>query len=192
MSKRFNNLDAALKYLRPVNATAETEVPDAPAGTPLRKYQDYKAGKVAITYTRATASLPGDIKVIALKPFAFPAASTLVLKSGISNRALINIGDYGLTAAEAGIDTAIPAEAQEAVGFTPAKAICKKVTGTTASSTPSKILGSSYKRKTSNTHTIPLGRTTTGASWGAQKGIVLAKVSAAAGNTSVSFKPEKY
>lgn len=84
MSKRFNNLEAALKYLRPVGATEETEVPDAPAGSQLRQFQDYKGGKRVVTYTRASNSNPGNMTVASLKPFALPAADLKIpLSKGI-------------------------------------------------------------------------------------------------------------
>ncbi len=100
MPKRFNNLDAALKYLRPVGANDTTEIPDAPTGTQLRNYQDYKAGKRMVTYTRATGSNPGDITGAALKPFGLPAADTSNFLVDISQRAITNFAAAGVTATE--------------------------------------------------------------------------------------------
>ena len=104
MVKRFNNLDAALKYLRPTGATEGTPVPDAPAGTPLAKYQDYKAGKVDLDYPRASGSLPGEINIVVVKPFALPSADTTALRTTLSGRSQGQFSTYGLTDAELGID----------------------------------------------------------------------------------------
>jgi hypothetical protein len=61
MARRFNNLDAALRYLRPASSGSDGVVPDAPAGTPLKRYQDWKAGKVDIDYPRSASSNPGSL-----------------------------------------------------------------------------------------------------------------------------------
>jgi hypothetical protein len=190
--KRFRNLTAALKYLRPASATEDTPLPDAPAGTPLRKFQDYKAGKVDLDYSRTSGSLPGDIKIVTLKPFALAAASTVLLKTTISNRSLTNLSTFGLTEAEIGFTSPPDDNGIDVEGFVPAKAICRNITGTTASTKTSKITGVSYKSKANSSFTFPIGRTTANPVWGEQKGAILAQVGNSGGNKSVSFKPEKY
>ncbi|MBO1055960.1 MAG: hypothetical protein HEQ27_05290 [Dolichospermum sp. JUN01] len=190
--KRFGNLNAALKYLRPTGSAEGSPVPDAPAGTPLKKFQDYKAGKVDLDYPRPSGSLPGDIKIVTLKPFALAASSTVLLKTTISNRSLTNLSTFGLTEAEAGFTSPADANGIDAEGFVPAKAVCRNTTGTTASTKNSKVTGLPYKSKANSSFTFPIGRTTAEPVWGEQKAAILAQVAASGGNKSVSFKPEKY
>jgi len=192
MSKRFKNLESALKYLRPTSAAEGSEIPDAPAGTPLKKFQDYKAGKVDLDYPRATASLPGEINIVVVKPFALAVADTTKVRTKLSNRSQSNFSDYGLTDEELGVDLTLQDTDKEAIGFSPAKAICRNVTGTTASSKTSKVTGLPYKSKTNTSHTFVTGRTTDRPSWAEQKAFIISQVSAATGNKSVTFKPEKY
>jgi len=195
MGKRFNNLDAALKYLRPPGATDGAESPDAPTGSQLRQYQDYKAGKRVITYTRATTSNPGDIKSAALKPFSLPAASTANYLVDISNRALTNIGTAGLTADVLNIDTTTEGttNVSKVYGFTPARAIVKNVTGTGAGTpTPSKITGASYKKKAGASYSYPFGRSTDDPSYSEVKAAITNAIANSGGNKGVSFKPEIY
>ncbi|MTJ56022.1 hypothetical protein FJR38_26915 [Anabaena sp. UHCC 0253] len=192
MAKRFNNLDAALKYLRPTSADEATPTPDAPAGTPLRNYQQYKAKQKKISYVRDAASKPGEIDVVVVKPFALLPTDTTALRTVISARAVGQYGTFGLTEAELGVDTTLQNTDKEAVGFIPAKAICRNVTGTTTSAKVSKVTGESYKTKANASYTFPVGRTTANPSWGQQKAFILSQVAASAGNKSVTFKPEKY
>jgi hypothetical protein len=192
MGKRFGNLNAALKYLRPTSAAEGSPIPDAPAGTPLAKFQNYKAGKVDLDYPRGTASLPGDTKIVTLKPFALPAASTVLLKTTISNRSLTNLSTFGLTEAESGFTSPADEKGIDAEGFVPAKAICRNITGTTASVKTSKVTGVNYKSKANSSFTFPIGQATEKAFWGQQKEAILAQVGNSGGNKSVSFKPEKY
>jgi hypothetical protein len=191
MAKRFNNLDAALKYLRPVSATDDGVVPDAPAGTPLKKYQDWKAGKVDIDYPRAASSNPGKIEKIAIKPFGEPAASTDEYVTSISGRAQAQYALFGLTAATLGIE-APDNDDVVARGYKPAKASCRNVTGATATSVTSKLTGIPYKTKADTAYVFPFGRTGTNPSYKEQKSAILALVTTAAGTKSVSFTPERF
>lgn len=192
MGRRFNNLDAGLRYLRPVGSDPDAIVPDAPTGTALRKYQEYKAGKVNIDYPRAAGSLPGELNIIVLKPFGLPAADTGNYRTSISNRSAGQYSTFGLTALELGIDTTLQDTDKDAAGYIPAKAICRNITGTTASSKTSKVTGLPYKSKTNASYTFPVGRTTGNPSWSEQKAVIIAAVSAATGNKSVTFKPERF
>lgn len=191
MVKRFNNLDAALKYLRPATAGDDGVVPDAPAGTPLKKYQDWKAGKVDIDYPRAGTSNPGRIVKVAIKPFALPAADTDEYVVSISARAQGQYALFGLTAAILGIED-VDNNDVRAKGFKPARASCKNVTGTTATSVTSKLTGVPYKTKADAGYTFPFGRITAGVSYSDQKSNILALVAGAGQTKSVSFQPEKF
>ncbi|MBE8990635.1 hypothetical protein [Nostoc sp. LEGE 12450] len=191
MAKRFNNLDAALKYLRPASSGEDGVVPDAPAGTPLKKYQDWKAGKVDIDYPRAGSSNPGKIVKISIKPFALPAASTDEYVTTISNRAQGQYALFGLTAAGLGI-AAVDNNDIRAIGFKPAKASCRNVTGTTLTSVTSKLTGIPYKTKADSAYVFPFGAITAQPSYSDQKAAILALVTAAGEAKSVSFIPEKF
>jgi hypothetical protein len=191
MAKRFNNLDAALKYLRPASSGSDGVIPDAPAGTPLKKYQDWKAGKVDIDYPRTASSNPGKINKISVKPFALPAASTDEYVTVISNRAQTQYALFGLAAATLGIEAPDNNDVV-AKGYKPAKASCRNITGTTATSTTSKLTGIPYKSKADVAYVFPFGRTTGNPSYSEQKVAILALVIAASGTKSVSFIPEKF
>lgn len=191
MAKRFNNLDAALKYLRPASSGEDGVVPDAPTGTPLRKYQDWKAGKIDIDYPRSASSNPGSIEKIAIKPFALPAASTVEYVTTISARAQGQYALFTLSVAELGIDAPDPDDII-AKGYKPAKASCRNITGTTATSVTSKLTGIPYKTKADVAYVFPFGRTTGNPTYSEQKAAILAAVTAASGNKSVSFIPEKF
>jgi hypothetical protein len=194
MGRRFNNLDAALKYLRPPGATEEAEIPDAPAGTQLRQYQDFKAGKRVVSYTRAAASLPGNIDAVSLLPFALPTTNTTRYLVDCSFRSIQGLSNTGLTVENLNIDPTPDESANltKLVGFTPARAVVKNVTGTTASPKTSKITGDAYKAKAGASYTLPFGRSTDKPSYSQVKGEIVAAVANATGNKGVSFKPENY
>jgi hypothetical protein len=191
MARRFNNLDAALRYLRPAGQGEDGVVPDAPANTPLRKYQDWKAGKVDIDYTRAAASNPGRLVKVSIKPFALPAASTDEYVTTISNRAQGQYGLFGLSAAELGI-AEVDNNDIRAKGFKPAKASCRNVTGTTATTVTSKLTGVPYKTKADAAYIFPFGAITGQPSYSDQKAAILASVTGAGETKSVSFTPERF
>ncbi|MBD2360051.1 hypothetical protein H6G36_02355 [Anabaena minutissima FACHB-250] len=194
MVKRFNNLDAALKYLRPATVGEDGVVPDAPAGTPLKKYQDWKAGKVDIDYPRAGSSNPGRLNSISIKPFALPAASTDEYVTVISDRAQVQYALFGLSAAALGIAD-VDNNDIRAKGFKPAKASCRNVTGTTASTVTSKLTGLPYKTKADVGYSFPFGAITAQPSYSDQKATILSLVvatSAANAVKSVSFTPERF
>jgi hypothetical protein len=195
MARRFNNLNAALKYLRPPGATEESVIPDAPAGSQLKKYQDFKAGKQVINIVRAADSLPGNIKSCALKAFGEPVASTDKFLVDISGRALTKIADTGVTEAILNID-ATPegvANLEREVGFVPARATISIVPSGAGTNTPSKITGDNYKKKATKTYTFPFGAGTDTPSYKQTKAAILAAVASdPTKNRGVSFKPEKY
>lgn len=192
MGKRFSNLKRALRSLRSPTASENTVTPEAPSGSILRNYQDYASDRKKVTYTREAASLPGDEKVISLKPFAMLASSTIELEATISGRALSNLSLFGLTKDKLGFSEPANTIGLESKGYKPAKAICRNVTGATGVPTPSKITGERYSKKASASYTFPVGRTTTNQSWREQRAAILASVATGNTNKSVSFKPEVY
>ncbi|YAF95173.1 MAG: hypothetical protein AB3A66_21755 [Nodularia sp. CChRGM 3473] len=191
MGRRFNNLDAALRYLRPTGQGGDGIVPDAPAGTPLKKFQDWKAGKVDIDYPRAASSLPGRINRIAIKPFALPTASTDEYLTTISNRAQGQYALFGLSTTILGVE-APDNDDILARGFKPAKASCRNITGTTATTTTSKLTGIAYKSKANVAYIFPFGAVTANNNYSEQKAAIVAAVAGSGGNKSVSFTPERF
>lgn len=79
-----------------------------------------------------------------------------------------------------------------AIGFKPAKASCRNVTGTTATSKTSKLTGVPYKTKSDVAYTFPFGAITAQPSYSDQKAAIIALVTAAGETKSVSFMPEKF
>ncbi|MGB3641146.1 MAG: hypothetical protein WBA39_26735, partial [Rivularia sp. (in: cyanobacteria)] len=77
------------------------------------------------------------------------------------------------------------------LGFTPARAVIKNVTGTTGVQQTSKITGDKYKAKAGASYTYPFGKGGTDAtSYAEVIGNIAAAVAGATGNKGVSFKPE--
>ena len=189
MPKRFNNLDAALKYLRSTGATQDAVAPDAPAGTQLRKYQDFKAGKIKVSYTRAATSNQIALDPVALLPFSGEASSTDKFIVGLSRRAKNNLTDAAVTLAVLNITETLTG-ANKVFGFTPATVTIRNITGTGSANKDSKITGAPYKIKgTSSSFTFPFGTKAATGSYSEVRSAILAAISAD-GNRSASFKPE--
>ncbi len=146
MPRRFNNLDAALKYLRSTAAAIDAPTPDAPAGSQLRQYQDFKAGKIKVTYTRDTDSNQLAIDNVSLLPFANGSASTDKYIVPISRRALNAVATAGLSLDLLNISTTLTG-AEIISGFTPARATVRNVVGAATTPKDSKITGAPYKSR---------------------------------------------
>lgn len=188
MPKRFNNLDAALKYLNAKGTDGES-TSEAPAGSQLRFYQDWKSGKRAVEYgDRDAGSRPGDLKRVGIKPFAFPSADTNLYIVDLSSRAEGNLTAAGLTKAKLGIEDDV-STGKNTVNFRPAK-VTINVVGTTSTPAESKLTGRKYKKKSGSSYTYPLGRTTSEVTYAAAKAEVLSTASAS--NRVISFIPEVY
>jgi hypothetical protein len=192
MTRRFSTLNAALKYLRTGDG-ADAPIPDAPAGTPLRLYQDWKAGKRQVNYTRESSSNPGGLDEARIKPFGLPAADTTLVLVDISKRSLEAIQRTGLGVADLNIVAA--GDANRIYNFTPARATVNvaPAAGGDGVVTTSKITGKKYKKKASDSFTFPFGRGAgEDAAYVKAKSEILGKVSDGTANRSVSFKPEVY
>ena len=194
MARRFNNLKSALKYLRPPGANENSVVPDAPEGTQLRKFQDFKSGKVVIKINRATDSLPGNETFCSLKPFAEASTATVKYLVNISGRALAGIANTGLSTEHLNIDTTPEGNAglSKVKGFVPAKATVSVVPTSAGTTTASKITGNSYKKKATKTYTFPFGAGATNTTYKSVKADIIATVSTGTANRGVSFKSEKF
>ena len=188
MPKRFNNLDAALKYLNPKGTDGES-TSEAPTGSQLRFYQDWKAGKRAVEYgDRDAGSRPGDLKRVTVKPFAFASADTTEYVVDLSARAQTNISSAGLTLTVLGVKTDTTAGTVVA-NFKPAK-VTVAVVGTATTTAESKLTGRKYKKASTSSYTFPLGRTTGDAVYSEAKAGILAAAGAA--NRVVTFQPEYF
>jgi hypothetical protein len=192
MTRRFSTLNAALKYLRTGDGE-DAPIPDAPAGTPLRLYQDWKAGKRQVNYTRESSSNPGNLDEARIKPFGLPSADTTLVLVDISRRSSGKMQEAGLSPADLNIATT--GEANRIYNFTPARAIVNvgAAAGGDGIVTTSKITGKKYKKKASDSFTFPFGRGAgEDAAYVKAKSEILGKVSEGTTNRSVSFKPEVY
>lgn len=191
MGKRFKTLDGALKYLRSTSDDAGTTNPDAPAGSQLRLYQDYKSGKRTVEYTRAAGSKPGSLDSVVVKPFAFAAADTTLYIVPYSARVKSSLTATGLSLDTLGSSEELT-NGIDAYGFIPAKVTVSVRSGTTTSTPDSKLTGKKYTKKgTTATYTLAFGRTTGNPSYSEQKAALLAAVTADA-NRGASFKPEVF
>lgn len=187
MAKRFNNLDAALKYLR---TNTGGLAPDAPAGSFLRTYQDWKAGKRAVSYTRDVGSKPGDLKIVAINPFALPADEDNLALVTLSARARASTFGTGMIAA-GGITEIPPVTATKLKRFVPAKATIF-VPGTGTGKEPSKLTGVSYEKKGGTSYTFPYGAESATSKEAGIRKIITALVVQSNVRNSVSFSSEKY
>lgn len=194
MSRRFHTLKAALKYLRAPGAVEGSTAVDAPEGSQLRKFQDYRAGKVVVKINRAADSLPGNEQFCSLKAFADVSSAATKYLVNYSHRAITGIGGTGLTAELLNIDItpAGTAGLEKVQGFVAAKATVSVVPDGVGTPTNSKITGDSYKKKATKTYTFPFGPGATNPSYKSVKAAIIAAASTGTANRGVSFKPEKF
>lgn len=187
-SKRFKVLNSALDYLR---TTDEGLNPDAPAGTPLRLYQDWKKGARNISYTRAATSRPDELLTVAVNPFGLLLETVNLYKVPLSKRTKERVpGTNPLVAA--GIVEEVPAGAKKVRDFVPAKATVSVPSGST-STTPetSKLTGVKYQPSNKISYTFPYGKKT----GELLESSVRANITGAFGsvaNSQISFTSEKF
>lgn len=158
MTKRFKILDGALNYLR---TNSDEANPDAPAGTPLKQYQDWKKGARNIEYTRQADSLPEALNDVKIIPFYYETnvsnLTIVPLSKRVQDESLMNAF---LTAAN--VDAGETNPGRRLNGFIPAKCTVSIPDSTrdNANAT-SKLTGVSYKKKGAKTYTFPYGASTT-------------------------------
>lgn len=183
MSKRFSRYKFALGAVDG----------NAPAGTPLGKYKDYKSGTVKPTYTRNAASNPGNL----VQAFVLPFSTTGNVKYAIqySQRAQLNLADAGLSAATLRISESGGEGPISNPGFTPARATVQ-TRGSGTTNEISKITGVQYKKASgAESSTFPMGRGGDSGEFSVFMGVaqaVKAAVEAKQARNSVSFQPEKF
>ena len=186
MPKRFNNLDSALKYLNPRGSEGDS-TSEAPVGSQLRYYQDWKAGKRAVEYgDRDAGSKPGDLKRVTVKPFAFASTDTKEYIVDLSSRAERDITATGISLAALGIKTDV-SDGVVVSNFKPAKVIIS-VIGTTKTPEESKLTGRKYKKRSASSYTYPFGRTSGQPVYAEMVAVTIN--AAEASNKIISFQPE--
>lgn len=187
MSKRFTRLEAALKYIRPGQGEV---IADAPAGTPLRMYQDWKAGRRVIEYTRDEGSNPDRILKVAINPFGYPTVEGNLAIVPVSQRAILSSTGAAIKTA-ANIEDETEVGAQDLTGFIPAKAIIFAGTGTTTlNGDGSEITGLKYRKRNGASYTIPYGASVSKPKEMEVRAAIKAAL-AASPNATVSFKSER-
>lgn len=189
--KRFNNLKAALKLLRPLSGG---DAPDLADTSALGFYQAVVAGKKKVEYPdRPESSKPQEAITYTLIPFGTPSADAARLKVTMSKRsenqlspAGLTVGDLNVTKTAQDVEAAIDAE-----GFIPAK-VTVRISGTTETEKTSKITGQKYKTKGGDSYTFPFGLDKTALTNG-QKAVKTAIAKKVKSTTrSASFTPERY
>ena len=157
--RRFSDLQRALNLLRPAAGGGnEGAAPDAPPGTRLRFYQDWKKGAREVTYTRQTSSNPGSFEERIIELFGAGTTENRALVP-VSRRALDGISNTGLDITNLGYggpDATYPGQ------VVPAK--ISIYLGGARQTTPerSRLTGTPYKpRANSRSFTYPFGRTGT-------------------------------
>lgn len=185
MARRFAKLKYGLDMLRAPNST--TPAPDAPAGTVARKFQDYKGGKVKLTYTRSAASKPGEIIKVSILPFHFggEAGSEAIVAQSKRADEKSEMSGVQTQCNQITVNSVIH---KKLARFIPAKATVFDY-GTTTTSETSQITGIRYDKKAGNSYTFPYGASTAEkAEREVRKGILAAVETL--GTASVSFKGE--
>ncbi|NJL53091.1 MAG: hypothetical protein HC930_14500 [Hydrococcus sp. SU_1_0] len=187
MVKRFSKLEYALKTLRTPTGTGAA--PAAPAGSILKKYQDYAAGSVTLEYPRAADSKQGNILKVSVLPFFFGGGEQTGTIVSLSKRASegSTIGSVKAACNHVVADESVHDERR---GFQPAKATIFDYTGTNTSQV-SKITGVKYQAKGGKSFTLPYGASATEKSESAVRKDIITAVKAIS-TASVSFKSERY
>lgn len=156
-NKRFKILKGALKYLR----TSETDIDvTLPAGTPLRKFQDYDNNKVLVNYERRAGSLPGTLVDATLTPFALAIGAGSITATKVSKRVTTK-ADVKALFNEAGLDDTPAVAGEPRKGFIPAKCTVIIPNATLKKTNePSQLTGKRYSTKGSEAFTFPYGKST--------------------------------
>jgi hypothetical protein len=193
MPKRFNNLKAALKLLRPLAGGDPVDLADTSA---LGFFQAVQAGKKDVKYgDRPEGSEPGKLITYSLIPFATPVNTAPRVLVGMSQRSETNFAKAGLTAADLNVGKTAEnlAAAADLVGFVAAKCTVR-VSGTSTTEKTSKLTGQKYKTKGGDSYSYPMGFGVgeTAKGYKDVKSAVLAKVKTGSNNRSASFTPEIY
>lgn len=187
MTKRFSRLQYALTTLR--TPTGIGVIPDAPTGTIAKKFQDYKAGKVKLNYTRDDGSKPIAILKVSILPFYFGGVAGTEAIVAQSKRADDKTELDGIQTQCNQITVNFETHTKLSK-FIPAKVTVFDF-GTGTKSEPSQITGVRYTTKAGNSYTFPFGASTTEKTPGEVRKGIIAAVNTL-GTASVSFSDERY
>jgi hypothetical protein len=187
MAKRFSRLKYALSTLR--TPLGSGVIPDAPAGTIARKYQDYQAGKVKLTYTRTNDSKPEAILRVSILPFHFGGvAGTEAIVAQSARASLATAPNEVQTACNQIVVN--PELHSKLDRFKPARVTVFDYSETKAPET-SQITGLAYEKRVGKSYTFPYGASATEKTDSAVRKAILVAVKAI-GTASASFSSEKY
>jgi hypothetical protein len=186
MAKRFSKLQRALETLR--TPTGEGVVPDAPAGTILANYQDYRKGAVVIKYPRSASSLPEELIVSTVLPFFYGGVATSGAIVKFSKRASEASAADGIQQS-CNLLAVDPETHSYKRKFIPAKVTAFVGTGSETEET-SKITGAKYSKRGGQSYTFPYGASVAEATESQVRKDILTGVGSAE-NISLSFRSEK-
>ena len=188
MGKRFKVLEGALKYLA---TSDDAPNPQAPAGTPLRRFQEYKSRERLISYDRAADSMPEELLKVMINPFGEPfedANKYIVdLSKRVNDATPINVFKV-----PAGIIEAVTPEANLVKGFIPAKCtISIPDTGRDDNNATSKFTGVKYNKIGKRSYTFPYGASDASDRESTVRGKILDTVPTET-NYGITFTSEKF
>ena len=156
--RRFSKLLGGLNYLRPIGGGVS---PEAPSGTPLRNFQEYRAGRVNRTVTRSATSNPGVKTLYRLELFSL-ATTNDTADYKVGQRARDGLSQIqGLTLQLLGLTLSVPGgdPPQFSGRFSPAKVTCFRREGTgTGGTRRSQITGINRRTVNGNSYTLPFGK----------------------------------
>lgn len=154
MTQRFKILNGLLKYLA---TDDDNPNPQAPAGTPLRAYQEIKAGERRVSYDRPADSNPDELLKVIINPFgeAFAPENKYIVDLSKRVDEATAMNPFKTVA---GIVDIIPDNANVVKGFIPAKCVISVPDSTRDNNNArSQITGILYKKKGARSYTIPYG-----------------------------------
>ncbi|HBL10171.1 MAG TPA: hypothetical protein DD379_01810 [Cyanobacteria bacterium UBA11162] len=174
--------------LRPQGTAGETgQTPDAPAGTRLRYYQDWRKGAREVNYVRVAASNPGKLESTVIELFSV-AGTNNKATAKYSKRSGDAVTSIGLSPTALGYGTV---NANFLGSYTPAKITVYTGGARSTTSTPSKLTGKPYKGRTqAKTYTLPFGKTSANPSYAEAAKALITAAKAAATVVGASCKPE--
>ncbi|WP_374822854.1 hypothetical protein [Aerosakkonema sp. BLCC-F183] len=146
-----------MKYLQSAGGAGSAEAVQAPAGTQLKKFQDYLGGSITVSYSRNADSQTKGLLAYTGKLFGLKGEESKALMR-VSKRAIDGKGNAGIDPTE---DLQITAGNTGVFNgnYVPANAIVstRNTTGT-VSTKDSQLTGRKYKTKGGASYTYPFGR----------------------------------
>ena len=187
-NKRYKILNGALDYLR---TSDEGVNPDAPLGTPLKLYQDWKKGARNITYDTTNWKTAGELRDVAIFPFFKPYAAGDDLIVPASGKTLDSavVADYRN---QANIVAEPSDSAVRGQKYTPAKCTVSVPDASKNDATAtSQLTGIQYNKVGRQSFTFPYGKSATVDYEQTVRADILAATPAEA-DVQISFSSERY